>query len=160
MRLFVIRHAEAVPRSSDIDDASRPLTEEGLRRWRRAVRGFERLGMKPERVYHSPWVRAVATAEELIERVEGERVATRRLAEAPSPALLRELKGECVAVVGHQPWLGELVELLVLGRANSGAQRAWLELGKGAVVWLEGKARPGKMVLRAVLPPKVLRALR
>jgi phosphohistidine phosphatase len=157
MRLFVIRHAEAVPRSSDIDDASRPLTEQGRRQWRRAVRGFERLGMKPQRVYHSPWLRAVATAEELIDRVFGKPVATRRLAEAPSPALLRELKGECVAVVGHQPWLGELVELLVLGRANSGA---WLELGKGAIVWLEGEPRPGKMVVRAVLPPKVLRALR
>jgi phosphohistidine phosphatase len=157
MRLFVIRHAEAVPRSSEIDDASRPLTEQGRRRWRRAVRGFARLGVKPERVYHSPWLRAVATAEELIATVESEPVATRRLAEAPSPALLRELKGECVAVVGHQPWLGELVELLVLGRASSGA---WLELGKGAIVWLEGEARPGEMVVRAVLPPKVLRALR
>jgi phosphohistidine phosphatase len=157
MHLFVIRHAEAVPRSSEIDDSSRPLTDQGRRRWRRAVRGFERLGMKPERVYHSPWVRAVATAEELVDRVGGKRVATRRLAEAPKPELLRELKGDCVAVVGHQPWLGELVERLVLGRAGSGA---WLELGKGAIVWLEGEPRPGEMALRAVFPPKVLRALR
>jgi phosphohistidine phosphatase len=157
MHLYVIRHAEAVPRSSDIDDASRPLTEKGRRQWRRAARGFERLGIRPERVVHSPWLRAVQTAEELGERVDGERVATRRIAEAPSTALLRELNGECVAVVGHQPWLGELVALLVLGGEDSGA---WLALGKGAIVWLEGEPRPGKMVLRAVLPPKVLRALR
>jgi phosphohistidine phosphatase len=157
MKLLVIRHAEAVPRSNGIDDASRPLTEPGRRRWRRAVRGFERLGIPLERVYHSPWLRAVETAGLLVDATGQESIATRRLAEAPTAALLRELRGECVAVVGHQPWLGELVELLVLGRAKSGA---WLELGKGGIVWLEGKLRPGEMVIRAILLPKVLRAMR
>jgi phosphohistidine phosphatase len=157
MQVFVVRHAVAVPRSGQFDEAARPLTEQGRRQWRRAVRGFERLGNRLERVYHSPWLRAVETAEMLADRLGAERVATNRLAEAPSPALLRELEGECAAVVGHQPWLGELVALLVLGHADAGA---WLELGKGGIAWLEGEPRPGKMVLRALFPPKVLRALR
>jgi phosphohistidine phosphatase len=157
MQLFVVRHAVAVPRSGKIDEAARPLTEQGRRQWRRAVRGFERLGVGLDRVYHSPWLRAVETADMLVGRIGGEQVATDRLAEAPAPALLRELKGERAAVVGHQPWLGELVGLLALGRADSGA---WLELGKGGIAWLEGEPRPGKMVLRALLPPKVLRGLR
>jgi phosphohistidine phosphatase len=105
-----------------------------------------------ERVYHSPWLRAVETADSLIETTNSKSIATHRLAEAPTAALIRELRGDCVAVVGHQPWLGELVGLLVLGRRASGA---WLELGKGAIVWLDGEPQPGQM-----LPPKVLRALR
>jgi phosphohistidine phosphatase len=157
MQVFVIRHAAAVPRSSKIDDASRPLTDRGRRQWRRAVHGFRRLGVRFVRVCHSPWLRAVETANVLIAETGGESVVTHRLAEPPTPALLRELKGDCAALVGHQPWLGQLVGLLVFARRDSGI---WLDLGKGAIVWLEGEPRAGRMTLRAVLPQKVLRALR
>ncbi len=157
MNLFVIRHAAAVPRTSKVDDASRPLTEKGRRRWRQAVRGLKRLGVRFDRAYHSPWLRAVETAEGLAGLVDVESIVTTRLAESPSPELLRGLRGERVAVVGHQPWLGELVELLVLERDGHGV---WLELEKGAVAWLEGTAQPGGMVLHALLTPKFLRAVR
>jgi phosphohistidine phosphatase len=157
MQLFVVRHAIAVPRSGEIDEAARPLTVQGRRQWRRAVRGLQRLQIRPDRVYHSPWLRAAETADMLVDGVGGELVVTRRLAEEPGPALVRQLKGESVAVVGHQPWLGELIGLLVLGHADWGGR---LVLGKGGVAWLEGEPRPGKMLLRALLPPKVLRASR
>ena len=157
MQLFVIRHAAAIPRSRKIDDASRPLTDRGRRQWRQAVRGLRRLGVRFDRVYHSPSLRAVETANAVVDNMDCESVVTRRLAEPVAPALIRELKGKCLAVVGHQPWLGELVGLLVKGSRDSGT---WLTLEKGAVAWLEGEPRPGRMVLRAVLSPKVLRALR
>jgi phosphohistidine phosphatase len=157
MQLFIIRHAVAVPRSKERKDASRPLTERGRRQWRRAVRGLERLGLRFDRVYHSSWRRAVETAEALSNLIDGESVATDRLAQSPTPALLRELVGARVALVGHQPWLGELIELLVAGGSGGGT---WLELDKGGLAWLEGEPRPHRMVLRALLPPKVLRAVR
>lgn len=156
MQLFVIRHAVAVPRDAHTPDAARPLTPKGRKRWRRAVRGLERLGTTFDRLYHSPWLRAVETADALADLVEGKTVVTKELARPPTAALLEQLEGESVAVVGHQPWLGELVGLLVFGDADEGAQ---LVLEKGSVVCLEGKPRAGGMTLHALLSPDVLRAV-
>lgn len=156
MQLFVIRHAAAVPRGGRTPDAERRLTPKGRRRWARAVRGLERLGASFDRVYHSPWRRAVESADALADLVEGKTVAMRDLARRPTAALLAKLEGERVALVGHQPWLGELVGLLVFGGAREGAR---FDLKKGSVVWLEGDRRAGGMTIRAVLPPRVLRAI-
>ena len=60
-------------------------------------------------------------------------------------------------MVGHQSWLGELVAWLAFDDASLGAS---IDLKKGGVIWLEGTAVPGGMAVRAMLPPKVLRALR
>lgn len=157
MQLLVIRHAAAVPRAKGTPDASRPLTERGRRQWTRAVRGLVRLGVRLNRVYHSPWLRAVETADALIECIDAESVVTRRLVESPTPALLRDLAGDRVAVIGHQPWLGELVGLLIFGTRE---HSKWLELGKGGIAWLEGEPMPHRMVLRALLSPKMLRTMR
>jgi phosphohistidine phosphatase len=156
MDLFVIRHAPAVPRSERIDDARRPLTDKGRRQWSLAVRGLDRLGLRFDRVYHSPWLRAVETAEALANLVVNETVVTKGLSRRPTDALLRALRGERVAVVGHQPWLSELVAMLALGRPQDAGR---FELRKGAIVRLEGSPRAHGMVVRAILPPKVLRAL-
>jgi phosphohistidine phosphatase len=156
VQLFVIRHAVAVPRDARTPDAARPLTPKGRRRWKRAVRGLERLGVTFDRLYHSPWLRAVETADALADLVDGETVETKELAQRPTPALLTRFEGERVALVGHQPWLGELVGLLVFGEAREGVR---LMLKKGSVVSLEGRPRAGGMTIQAILPPRVLRAI-
>ena len=156
MQLFVIRHAVAVPRNGRTPDAARPLTPKGRKRWKRAVRGLERLEMTFDRLYHSPWLRAVETADALADLVEGKSVVTKELARSPTTRLLEQLEGERVALVGHQPWLGELVGLLVFGDAREGAQ---LVLEKGSVVCLEGRPRAGGMTLHALLSPDVLGAI-
>ena len=61
------------------------------------------------------------------------------------------------AVVGHEPWLGELVAWLAFGDARFGEA---LDLKKAGVVWLSGTAVPGGMMIRAMLPPKMLRGVR
>lgn len=156
MHLFAIRHAEAVPREPGAPDERRALTPEGKRRFARAVRGLADLEIGIDRLLHSPWRRAVETAELLAPIVRGDTVETALLARSPTARLLARLEGEHVGVVGHQPWLGDLVALLVTGETDAGAR---LALGKGALVWLEGEPRPGAMVLRALLPPRVLRRL-
>ena len=155
MELLVIRHAAAAPRGQGIEDAARPLTAKGLARWERAVRGLAKLRIELDRVYHSPWLRAAQTAEALTPLLRGESVATIRLTEKPGKVLLTELTGHRVAVVGHEPWLGELITWLVLGSPEAGR----IELRKGSVAWLDGDPMPGRMVLRALLPPKLLRRL-
>jgi phosphohistidine phosphatase len=156
MDLFVIRHAAAVPRSPDLDDAARPLTPRGRRRFAKAVRGLGRLRVDFDRLYHSPWLRAVETADALHPLVRGESVVLPALTGSPQAAFFDELDGDVVGVVGHEPWLGELIALALVGRSEEGARFA---LKKGGVAWLTGEPRPGAMSLRALLPPRALRAL-
>ena len=157
MELFVIRHAEAEPRRRGVDDHRRPLTERGVRQCERAARGLDALGVQFDRLFHSPWLRAVQTAEHLALVVKGETAVSANLARAAGDDLLGELEGENVAVVGHEPWLSELVAMLVTGDSGKAAAFA---LKKSGVVWLSGSCRPGKMQLRAALPPRVLRRLK
>jgi phosphohistidine phosphatase len=155
MELFVIRHAIAVPGSMLLADADRPLSPKGRARFAQAVMGLQRLKIRFDRLYHSPWLRAMETAELLAPVLEGKAVCSPALARAPSQVLLDVLVGERVALVGHEPWMGELVAWLTTG-APDGSVFAFK---RGGIAWLEGQPQPGRMVLQAFLPPKVLRAL-
>lgn len=154
MQLFVIRHAIAEDRHPDRADADRALTSDGARRFEHHVRALDRLGVRLSHVLHSPWRRAVETAALLAPLAAQPPVALDALAAAPSEALLEALAGSHVAVVGHEPWLGELIAWLVSGERELGER---FPLKKGGVAHLEGSARPGEMVLRALWTPKVLR---
>jgi phosphohistidine phosphatase len=166
MELLVIRHAIAVDRfegTGEVEDAARPLTDRGRRRFKQAVRGLEKLGARVDRVIHSPWTRAAETAELLAPIVDGDlddaRVETASLAGPPRAELFGELAllGEArVALVGHEPWLGELVALLTCGASSHGES---MRFKKGAVAWLEGAPTPAGMDLLAFLPPRVLRSI-
>ena len=158
MQLFVIRHAAAEGNQPGEEGAGRELTEAGRAKLRRAVRGLRALEIRFERVLTSPWKRAAQTAR-LLEPIAGAPpIATELLAQPPSPQLLALIAegGDPTAVVGHEPWLGELVAWLAFGDARHGDA---LVIKKAGVLWLDGTAVPGGMQIRASLPPKVLRAL-
>lgn len=106
-----------------------------------------------------PWARAARTAELLAPVSDAAPVITELLARAPGEQLLALIaEGDATtAVVGHQPWLGELVALLVFDDLQRGEA---IELKKGSVVWLDGTVAPAGMQLRAIVPPKLLRAAR
>jgi len=154
--LYLIRHAAVESPRIGLADEARALTTDGRRKWKRAVRGLDAIGTKIDRVYHSPWRRAVQTAEALRPLVRKELVATETLCRSPTASWLASIEGKRVAIVGHHPWLLELVGLLVFGDAHRGAR---ITLGKSSVVHLEGEPRVGGMTLEAVLPGAVLRAL-
>ena len=160
MDLYVVRHAIAEERREGLADADRDLTEEGEARFACCVRGLDALGVRVERVLTSPWKRAARTAALLApiadvvpEREEG-------LCDAPGLPLLLAIEraaAGAVAVVGHEPWLSELVSWLVTGEATDGDAR--FRMKKGGVAHRRGNPAPGEMQLRALLPPKVLAAL-
>lgn len=156
MELFLIRHGIAAPGSAFRTDADRPLTPQGRERFAQAVLGLQRLGVRLDRLYHSPWLRAAETAALLQPVLDGEAVSSAALARPPSQALLQEVVGTRVALVGHQPWLGELLTWLLTGGHADGSEFAFK---RGGVAWLEGQPKPGRMALQAFLPPKVLRRL-
>jgi len=172
MELLLVRHAIAADPRPGQPDAQRSLTERGRRRMRKAVAGLAAMDLRCDRLLHSPWKRAAQTAELLRPLVTGESHATELLARAPSPELLAHVRGTPrgeaaergdragraprVALVGHQPWMGELLALLITGSDRAGEAALF---GKGGVAWLVGECKPGGMQLRALFPPRVLRSL-
>lgn len=156
MLLHLVRHAIAAPASADRPDAARPLTPEGERKFADTARGMKRLGWEFDVVYHSPLLRAVQTAALLKPLLHGPTRVLPDLARAPDDELLARVDGERVALVGHEPYLSALVAWLVTGEIACGER---IGIKKGGVATLEGPLRPGAMTLRALIPPKILRAL-
>jgi phosphohistidine phosphatase len=161
MDLYVVRHAIAADAERGQDDSERPLTEDGKERFAKSVRGMHRMKLQFERVLHSPWKRAHQTAKLLEPIVFGPLESTDLLCKSPSDALLqlirRHVEEGPLAVVGHQPWLGELIGLLTIGDAERGQA---IDLKKGSLVWLEGEPKRAEMRIQAYLPPRILRAIR
>ena len=155
MRLLLVRHAIA---EDGIDDDARPLSDKGRRRFEKVVGTLNDLGVKLDRIVHSPKLRALQTAELMtpLLRDEGTTEVLDLLADLPGADLFEALEGYDgdVALVGHQPYLGRLLAWLVTGRPT--AETAF-ELKKGAVAVLEGAPRPGEVTLTLLLPPKVAR---
>ncbi len=159
MQLFVIRHGIAEDAGPGQDDASRELTDDGERKLKKIVKGMRRLDIELDRILTSPWRRATQTAMLLQPLCEDPPLSTDLLCQTPKAellALIAELN-ETTAVVGHEPWLGELVAWLAFGDTRHGEA---LQLKKGGVVWLEGTCVPAGMTLRGILPPSVIRHVR
>src|SRR5258705_854361 len=120
MRLYLIRHAEAVdspPGARFLDDL-RALTPRGGRRFRKTARAFAELGETIAAVRSSPALRAVETAELLAAQIERATVVV--LDELrPNVAavvlrdwLLAQSEGS-IALVGHGRQLRDLARLLI-----------------------------------------------
>lgn len=150
--LLLFRHAkahDATPEAiealgADEADAQRELTRKGRARFEALVNELVVAGVEVEVVLHSPWRRAVETAEllgPLCTRLE----QVPALAEPPGAALDAALANDsrgAVAVVGHQPWMGELLARL------TGAPVDLVRWKKGGLVWLqrEGGGDPWQIV--------------
>lgn len=158
MHLFVIRHAAAEGTEPGPAGAARELTEAGKAKLRLAVRGLRALDIRFERVLTSPWKRAAQTARLLEPVAAAPAIETDLLTQPPSSALLALIaeRAETTAIVGHEPWLGELAAWLAFGNAKQGEA---LVIKKAGMLWLQGTAVPGGMQLRGSIPPRFLRAL-
>lgn len=166
LELYLVRHAVAAERGPDYpDDAERPLTDEGVERFRRAVAGLRDLGVQLDLVLSSPYVRARETADLLCVGLKPrpKLIVVEALAVGGKPAdviaaVARHSAtgrgASRVALVGHEPDLGELAVRLM------GARGA-VEFKKGAVCRIDvDRAMPaGPGTLRWLLPPRVLRGL-
>jgi phosphohistidine phosphatase len=161
--LYLIRHGVAEDRGDEWpDDNKRPLTEEGTARLRKSMRGLARLGISFDVVLTSPLVRARQTAE-VVAAESAPRphvVVTESLAPGGThQAVLADLEKQSrrskIALVGHEPDLGELAARL------AGSRHAF-ELKKGAVCRIDVQTLPmgGPGALRWFLTPRIMRALK
>lgn len=141
MIVHLVRHAEAVERSPEIQEEHRFLTRRGRNRFRKAAKSGRNSGIAPEVILSSPLVRAVQTAEILAQVVKfkGDLLITPLLAHGFRQENFNELLKEFptvseLALVGHEPELGSLAGILL----GSGAT---CTLDKGAIVSF--KMNPG-----------------
>jgi phosphohistidine phosphatase len=137
MKLYLVRHAEAIERSGTMPDANRYLTPKGRSAFRRIARRVRKLGGVPSLIFSSPLVRAVQTAEILAERLkhDGPVVVAKELSPGFDLKALRLLLAGAgnpteAAFVGHEPDLGALAATLL-------ARPGGFPLRKGAVLALD-----------------------
>ena len=99
MRLYIVRHAWA-EEPSDFrypNDAERPLTDDGRRRFRReAIKLVER-GVRPGQIASSPYLRTMQTAELLAKALEDKSPVTKQ--ESLAPGAYRPLSEAEVATL-------------------------------------------------------------
>ncbi len=161
--LYVIRHAIAEPpgRAWPEDDR-RPLTETGVARFRQSMRGLARLGVAFDVVLTSPLLRTRQTAEIAAAAfdIRPPVVPVDSLAPGGSRrAVMADLEKHSrfgrIALVGHEPGIGELAARL------AGSPHAW-PLEKGAIcrIDIDGLPMSGPGVLRWLLTPRIMRRLR
>jgi len=162
LELYLIRHGVAAERGKEWpDDSKRPLTPDGIARLRKSARALNALGIGFDQIVTSPLVRTRQTADVFSEELKDHPpIATSdALAPAGSSAsviqeITRHVRKARLALVGHEPNLGELAGQLIGARVP-------LEFKKGGICRIDFDMLPpkGTGMLRWFLTPKMLRRL-
>lgn len=132
--LYLVRHAIAAPRGDEWrDDTKRPLTVDGIARFKPVIEGLRAIDVSIDDIFASPLVRAKQTAALLSAGLDPEPPVKLLDALAPGHSphavmtqLAKSARRHRIALVGHEPGLGELAAYLI------GAERA-LPFRKGGV---------------------------
>ncbi len=165
MELLVVRHAPAGNRLrwalQSSDDSARPITPAGRHKMKLAARGIAKLVDDIDLIVASPYARAEQTADVLAARFPGsKRLSSNALAPHGDPANLLDWLGQCaescIALVGHEPYLGALVGLLVSGKPR---RLVLLRKGAAALIRFDGAPARSRGTLQWLHQPSELRRL-
>jgi phosphohistidine phosphatase len=157
MDLILWRHAEAEEAAEGADDLSRKLTKKGERQAARMADWLDRHLPEGTRVLVSPSARTQQTVAPLGRKFKLRDELVPETSVDDVLALLKwdaaagpQLKGP-VLLVGHQPYLGQLVARLL------GMQERNCSVRKGGVWWLRTRVRDGQLqtVLLTVACPEL-----
>jgi phosphohistidine phosphatase len=168
MNIYLLRHAIAAAKDDPAfeSDSERPLTNKGIKKFRKAARGIDRLGVPFDAILTSPLVRARQTADIVAEILGQESCVDELAGLAPdgSPEhLVSELGSsvearEHILLVGHEPFLGKLAKFLLSGKNDADGV---IPLRKGGICRIEidavPPAQPGQ--IHWLLTPKQLRLI-
>lgn len=163
MELYLIRHGIAVEREADKKDEERTLTDQGRQKTWKVAKRLHQLGLQFDLILTSPFLRSRQTAEILCSSGLSSRLEESTYL-APNGNIhtwlrvwleQRQLPSATqLAMVGHQPDLGEWAEVLVWGEA-----RDRLVLKKAGIIGLtllETGSSVGHSQLFWLTPPKFL----
>ena len=159
MKLYLVRHAIAEDSAGYEDDSLRPLTEKGREKMKRIAAALKDLGVAPDMIVSSPYVRASQTAAILAKELK----YTEELAYSDSLVPMGEpddMIGEInekytvdeLMLVGHEPSLSALASVLLAGNADIA-----IDLKKGGVCCLsvDDLHYDRKAVLEWLITPKI-----
>ena len=159
--IYILRHGIAVERGTSglQKDQDRPLTPKGRRQLRRITRAMKALGVSFDLILSSPYLRARQTAEIVAKAFKAQKrvVLNETLAADRDPkdviTFLQHLdpRPESVLLVGHEPYLSELISRLVAGNSSCA-----VELKKGGLAKLELASLKAKRsaILQWLLTPR------
>ncbi len=160
--LYLIRHGLAAERGESYpDDTKRPLTSEGMQKLRKEAKALLALDVTFDVILTSPLVRTRQTAEIIAAAFRNAPPIVNMLSLAPGGAhnaiveeLTKQHRKHYIALVGHEPGIGELAGRLI------GLRRP-LEFKKGAICRIDVAALPptGPGQLKWFLTPRVLRRI-
>lgn len=162
LELYLIRHGVAAERGDDYpDDSKRPLTSAGISRLRKEAKALDAMDVGFDHIITSPLVRTRQTADVFAETLKTKPSVSQSDALAPAGtpvAVIQEIgkhskKGR-IALVGHEPNIGELAARLI-------GARAALEFKKGAICRIDFDVLPPKGTgqLRWFVTAKMLREI-
>ena len=162
LELYLVRHGVAAERGPEFpDDSKRPLTSDGISRMRKEAKALAALGVDFDHIVTSPLVRTRQTADILAQAMPSQPSVTLSdaLAPAGTPAavfqeLAKHMRKARIALVGHEPNIGELAARLV-------GSRTPVEFKKGAICRIDFEVFPpkGRGHLRWFVTPRMLRKL-
>ena len=141
MNLYVIRHAIAAEAGPNYEeDGLRPLTSKGRDKMKKIAQGLWELEILLDLILSSPAVRTMETAKILANRLDVKKskvIPTAHLqVTGYADQLINEINEkyagvENIALIGHEPYLSNLVSVLLCGQPDIS-----MTLKKGSVCYL------------------------
>ena len=163
LELYLIRHGIAEERGPEWpDDSKRPLTAKGITALKQEAKALAALGISFDLIISSPLTRTRQTAGVFAEHLPKKLNVELSDSLAPggtSVEVMQEIAKQAskgrVALVGHEPNIGELAARLIGARSP-------IEFKKGAICRIDFDGLPPKSVgmLRWFLPPRILKHAR
>jgi phosphohistidine phosphatase len=161
--LYLIRHGIAEERGPAWpDDSKRPLIDKGISRLKKSTRGLVSMGVTFDVMLTSPLVRAHQTAEIIATGFDPKPPIVNVESLRPDGEyqdvlvdLEKQTRRSRIALVGHEPGLGELA-------ARLAGSRHPFEFKKGGVCRIDVDSLPpaGPGSLRWFMTPRMLRTMR
>lgn len=124
MEVYLVRHGIAAERDTYDNDEKRPLVKQGVKKTTRVAKRLLEIGLKFDLILTSPLVRALQTAEILQKVGVGDEIQTfiPLKPEGKIEQWLEWVRSDRpqhpdakLALVGHQPDLGNWAEMLIWG---------------------------------------------
>lgn len=165
MKIYLIRHSNAVDPGTPgyKDDSTRPLTEKGRDKMDRIASALKGLGVEPDLIVSSPYVRARETAEivaKMLKYKKGLAFSEALVPMGEADEVIGEINEKYnvdeLVLVGHEPNMSALIGTLTA--SNPGLA---ITLKKGGVCCLSADdlRTDRTAVLEWLLTPKILSGL-
>jgi phosphohistidine phosphatase len=153
MHILLLRHGDASIHSR-YDDSERPLTDTGMHQAASVGTFLQRMNVRIDAALTSPLKRAQETATIVLSHFKNRQLEiSELLLNGSDPQQffehLQELKAPTVLLVGHEPYLSEIVSLLISGNKNIEIEMKKCSL---ALVEVSTPIQPGTGLLKFLIP--------